>query len=162
MKQWLIIITLLGTLISNAAWADLAQDKNDFNAKTQKFLGALNQAIGKMNTNLKALTDDEKTLQGYLRQKPNPKEKQCINTMLTRASGTKKLVTAMRQQLLNAQKKMPTIRNQAMQAQSPDQLNQYAMQANTLVEGLNVTGDKNSQQAELWTAKVEQACAGLQ
>lgn len=162
MKQWLITITLLGTLVSNAAWADLAQNKQDFNAKTQQFLSALSQSIAKMDKNLKALAQNEQTLQGYLRDNPTPKERQCINSMLTRATGTKKLVTTMRQQLVTAQTKMPKLRDQALKAQSSAQLNQAADQANALVQGLNTTGEKNSQMAEQWSANVDKACAGLE
>ena len=162
MKKWLITITLLGTLISNTAWADLAQNKQDFNAKTQQFLSALSQSIAKMDNNLKALAQNEQKLQGYLRDQPSAQEKQCINAMLTRATGTKKLVTTMRQQLVNARTKMPQLRDKASKAQSSAQLNQAADQANALVQGLNATGEKNSQMAERWTANVEKACAGLE
>lgn len=165
MKKWLVTLALLGSTLTftNPTWAaDLAQSKQEFSAKSQQFISALNQSVAKMDKNLKALNASEQTLQGYLQNNPTAQEKQCINAMLTRATGTKKLVTTMRQQLVSAQKQMPTLQKTAQSAQSAAQLNQAADKANALVQGLNVTGQKNSQMAEQWTAKVDQACAGLQ
>jgi Mg2+ and Co2+ transporter CorA len=161
MKKWLVTL-LLGSTLASTAWADLAQNKQEFNAKSQQFVSALNQSVAKMDKNLKALNASEQKIQGYLGQQPTAQEKQCLNAMLTRASGTKKLVTVMRQQLVSVQKQMPVLQKSAMAAQSAAQLNQAADKANALVQGLNATGEKNSQMAEQWTAKVEQACAGME
>ena len=164
MKQWLLVVTLVSSALSNLAWADATLDKNkqEFNAKTQQFMGALVQSIAKMDKNFATLSKSETTLQGYLKNNPTPQERQCINAMLTRATGTKNLIAGMRQQLVSAQKQMPSIKSAALKAKSTTELNQTADKANALVQGLNTTGDKNSQMAEKWTATVDKVCASLQ